>query len=82
MNLRNRLKRLEQIAGTAGCPACRERRQLDVLLSGRVEGGAIVPDEPLPPACARCGDVPERVILLVEELVDADDRGHGIPQRR
>ena len=79
MNLRNRLKRLEQIAGAAGCPACRERRPLAVLLSGRVDGGDIVPDEPLPPACARCGDVPERVILIIEELVDADDCADGIP---
>ena len=82
MNLRNRLKRLEQIAGTASCPACRERRQLDVLLSGRVEGGDIVPDEPLPPACERCGEIPERIRLIVEEVVEVDDPEHGIPQRR
>jgi hypothetical protein len=50
-----------------------------VLLSGRVEGGDIVPDEPLPPACERCGEIPELIRLIVEEVVEVDDREHGIP---
>ena len=79
MNIRNRLKRLEQIAGAAVCPACRERRQFDLLLSGRVDGEDIVPDEPLPPACERCGEIPELIRLIVEEVVEVDDREHGIP---
>jgi hypothetical protein len=84
MNFRNRLKRLEQLAGAAGCPACHQRRQLDVLLSGRnLPDGTMVPDEELPPRCNRCGEIPERVVLIVETVVTGyEDRGNGIPQRR
>jgi hypothetical protein len=86
MNLRNRLKRLEQNAGAGGCPACRDRRAIDVLVSAeQLPDGTTVPIEPLPPPCERCGEVPELVVLVVEEIVDVDDDGRataGIPQKR
>jgi hypothetical protein len=69
MKLRHRLHRLEQRL-PAGCPACRHRRGLVALVAVRQ-----VPDEPTrtgedaPRPCAACGDVPEQIIEIVEQVV-------------
>ena len=85
MSLRDRVRRLERDADLGGCPACRDRRRLDVLRSGRgLPDGTVVPDEALPPPCSRCGETPERVVVIAEAIVGPDnsDRQGGIPQRR
>jgi hypothetical protein len=70
MKLRHRLVRLEQRL-PAGCPACRHRRGLVALVTVREE-----PDEPAalpegaPLQCAVCGNVPEQIIEIVEQVVE------------
>jgi hypothetical protein len=72
MNLRTRLQRLEQRAGgVGGCPACRDRRGRIVLVTAqRLPDGTVVADEDGPQPCARCGQVPEQIIEVVETVVD------------
>jgi len=91
MRLTGRLRRVEAAAVRLGllpgpgCPACRDRRGLSVLVSGRwTAGGAAVAEEPGPPPCPACGEVPEVVVLVVEEVVPAgppeDDACPPTPQ--
>jgi hypothetical protein len=71
MKLRTRLQRLERHAVDAGCPACRERRGLIVFLTAeRLPDGTVVTTEDEPQLCARCGQVPEQVIEVIESVVD------------
>jgi hypothetical protein len=72
MRLRGRLKRLERgLAADAGCTACRDRRGLVVLVGARqLADGSVVEEEDGPAACARCGEVPEQVLQIVEVVVE------------
>jgi hypothetical protein len=52
------------------CPACRDRRGFVVLVQAHENAeGAVVPGEPEPEPCARCGAIPERVVQIVEVVV-------------
>jgi hypothetical protein len=70
MRLRTRLARLEGKGPEGGCPACRERRGLTVLVTVREDpdGTAVfVQGGPLP--CPLCGRVPEQVVEVMETVV-------------
>lgn len=71
MSLRTRLQRLERHLGNSGCPACRERCGLVVLLTARREpDGTVVCLDEWPRPCERCGQVPEQIIEVVESVID------------
>jgi hypothetical protein len=70
MRLRTRLQPLERNRIDSGCPACRGRRGRIVLLRAEQlpDGtGAVVDGPPTP--CARCGQIPEQIIEVVETVV-------------
>jgi hypothetical protein len=71
MRLSGRLQRLEQRLGDDGCPACRDRRGCFVMVTSRClpDGTVAYPDEE-PAPCDQCGIVPERVIEVVETVVE------------
>jgi hypothetical protein len=72
MRLHNRLRRLEQQAPEGACPACRHRRGLVALVTAReLPDGSTVPERGGPEPCARCGGVPERIIQIVEVVVES-----------
>ena len=72
MNLRTRLQRLERLKINTGCPACRDRRGRAVFLTARqLPDGTVVPVDEEPKPCARCGQVPEQIIEIVEVIVKA-----------
>ena len=79
MNLRARLQRLEARIPDPGCPGCRDRRGLIVLVEPRRmpdgtimletqrptrEGMLVEPGRP--PPCSVCGKVPEQIIEIME----------------
>jgi hypothetical protein len=70
-NLRGRLNRLERGTAETGCPACRDRRGLFVLSFGRqrADGTVVLRGEP-PRPCGRCGEVPERVVEVIELVIE------------
>ncbi len=71
MSLRTRLQRLERNAVDAGCPACRDRRGRIVWVTAqRLSDGTVVAEEAELQPCARCGQVPEQIIEVVECVVD------------
>lgn len=71
MSLRARLQRLERSSVNLGCPACRDRQGRIVLLTAqRLLDGAVVTDEAEPQPCARCGQIPEQILEVVESVVD------------
>ena len=73
MSLRRRVQRLEQHLGRSrACPACRDRGARTVLVSAsqRPDGSVAPASEELPEACARCGEVAERVIEIVEIVLE------------
>jgi len=75
MSFRTRVKRLVQIAerkgmAFSGCPGCRGRRDQTVWVYIRHDADDVRTrsgDEPA--ACRICGQVPERVIEVVERVV-------------
>jgi hypothetical protein len=76
VRLTGRLRRLEGNARERGllpepgCPACRDRRGLTVFVRSRVGAdGAVLWEEEGPAACAACGEVPEDVTEIVEQVV-------------
>lgn len=70
MSLRTRLQRLERHTVDAGCPACRDRRGRAVLLTARqLPDRTLVSVDEEPQPCARCGQVPEQIIEIVETIV-------------
>jgi hypothetical protein len=70
ISLRTRLQRLEQNVVDAGCPACCDRRgQTLVRVAEPLADGTVAPVDDLPPPCARCGQISERVINVVETVV-------------
>ena len=71
MSLRTRLQRLERNSIDADCPACRDRRgQMFVRVAERLPDGTVADGDDLPQPCARCGQIPERVIQVVETVVE------------
>jgi hypothetical protein len=72
MSLRTRLQRLERNTIDAGCPACRDRRGRIVFLTAeRLPDGTVAVVEGEPAPCALCGEVPEKIIEVVERVVEA-----------
>jgi hypothetical protein len=78
MSLKGRMQRLAAAARRQGlsseacCPACRDRRRLSVIVRGREDDdGEVAWKRASPPACAVCGEVPEEVIEIVEQIVPA-----------
>lgn len=70
MSLRTRLQRLERHVVVAGCPACCDRRgQILVRVAEQLLDGTVASVDDLPPPCAGCGQIPERVIQVVEAVV-------------
>jgi hypothetical protein len=83
MRLNGRLRRLENLAqehglvAGPGCPACRDRRGKEVNVRSRVGAdGTLLWEEDGPPPCPVCGEVPEDVLRIVEQVVPA--RGSGM----
>ncbi|HEY7159180.1 MAG TPA: hypothetical protein VH575_34870 [Gemmataceae bacterium] len=71
MSLRTRLQRLERKVVDPGCPACRDRRgRIVFVMAQRLPDGTVVPQEEEPQPCARCGQVPEQIIEVIETVVD------------
>ena len=80
MRLKARLGRLEQrlIGGKGGCRACRERRRFKVLITAqRAPDGTVALNDPEPEPCPSCGEVPEHIIVVIQEVVA---RPHEIAQ--
>jgi hypothetical protein len=71
MTLRMRLQRLERSAlFDRSCPACRERRCLFTLvIREQLADGTLAEPQGMPAPCMRCGQIPERIIEIVEEVV-------------
>jgi len=88
VNLNHRLRRLERDLGRPGaCPACRDRRGGTVLVGVEERPDGTFQDlDAYPATCARCGEIPERVIRLVELLAECPpgtaslSLSEGIPQ--
>jgi hypothetical protein len=75
MSLKSRVARLSRQRRTERCPACRDRHGCLALVTGRQRrDGTFVPDRPPPEPCAACGQIPEEVLVVVEELVDNDGK--------
>jgi hypothetical protein len=72
MSLRTRLQRLERNTVDRGCPACRDRRGKTVFLTAeQLPDGTVVAVEDEPQPCARCGQVPEQIIEVIESVVES-----------
>jgi hypothetical protein len=70
-SLVRKLERLRESArhrGKLGCPACRDRLGRTALVFVDPEG-VTAGDAPAP--CSVCGHVPERIIRIVETVVEA-----------
>jgi hypothetical protein len=81
MTVRTRLKRLEVTARKQGlvcdgCRVCRQRRGHNVLVTGvKLPDGTAMPGPDAPLPCAACGEIPERLIEIVETVVVARQAG-------
>ena len=73
MSVKSRLRRLERDLSIArGCPACQHRQGLTVLVVAcELPDGTVVPDQPQPAPCARCGQMPERIMKVLIRKVEA-----------
>jgi hypothetical protein len=84
MRSRARLGRLERCLKVrqGDCPGCRDRRGFVVLLQSREnEDGTVVPYDAEPESCARCCQVPERIVHIIEEVVNSHDEVAGLQER-
>ena len=71
MRLHTRLQRLERSVGAAGCPDCQERRGRVALVQAEtLPDGIVVSLAAEPFSCARCGQIPETIIQILETVVD------------
>ncbi len=84
MSLRGRVNRLvaaarrQGLSPGAGCPACRERRNVTVIMRGREDdAGEMAWAGEGPSPCAACGQVPEEVIEVVEQVVETRDQARA-----
>lgn len=76
MSLRTPLQRLERNMVDVGCPACRDRRGRVVFVTAqRLPDGTVVAKEGELQPCACGGQVLERVIEVVETIVEARTGG-------
>ena len=67
MTIRNRIDKLEKALGGADdCPWCRGRRGRMRLVIVNEDGQ---PDRPLPEPCPACGQIPETILRVTEEIV-------------
>jgi hypothetical protein len=72
MWLRTRLRRLERCLPHGGCASCGHRRGLDALVAAELlPDGTQTYSEGHPTPCSACGEIPERIITIVEMLVEA-----------
>jgi hypothetical protein len=79
MRIGGRLARLERAVGT-GCPECRHRRGHSLLQVGRQEpDGTVRSATEAPRPCARCGQVPEEVIEVVEVIIHSREERERLP---
>jgi hypothetical protein len=72
VRLQARLQRLERciIVEQGHCPACRDRHGRTVFVRSRQQpDGTLVPLDPELEPCARCGEVPEGIVEIVEVVV-------------
>jgi hypothetical protein len=70
VTLKSRLMRLTQF-GSDLCPECRNRRgRVALLVASRSPDGTILTENDAPTPCSRCGEVPEQLVQVVEEVVD------------
>jgi hypothetical protein len=70
-NLRSRLSRLERGTAEIGCPACRARRGLFALSTGRQRAdGTVVLEGERPRPCTRCGEIPEQFVEVMEVVIE------------
>lgn len=74
VTLRTRLGRpeLRLARRDEGCRACQDRRGLRVLATLRL--GTAAPPDDWPQPCPRCGDIPEQIIEIIEEIVETHER--------
>jgi hypothetical protein len=73
MRIRARLQRLEKTCPIDRvCPACRHRRE-DVVraIIQQNDDGTTTEPEGLPAPCAHCGESPEKVLAIVEVVVES-----------
>ena len=72
MRLHARLRRLEQqLLAEHGCPACRHRQGLTLLLVARqLPDGTLVSETQKPAPCTVCGQVPEQIIEVILKVVE------------
>jgi hypothetical protein len=80
MSLRTRLAWLERRGPDGGCPACRERRGLTVMVTVReLPGGTVTREGDGLAPCPLCGCLPEQVIQVVETVI-AQPVSAGLPK--
>jgi hypothetical protein len=82
-----RVRRLEKHhrLDRSGCPGCRERRGLGVLvIVTRQPDGTILRSPEAPPPCDRCGTVPEEILEVIQTVVEkgGEDGGPLLEGRR
>jgi hypothetical protein len=77
MSLKRRVGRLTAQVRPGLCPQCRDRKGV-LLLTGHYRGdGTFAPDNRLPEPCPACGETPEPLCVVVEQIVGSD--GNVIP---
>jgi hypothetical protein len=71
MTFRARLQRLERSdCFVRGCLACRDRRGYSTLVTCEQRAdGTVTEPKGMPEPCVQCGQVAERIIKLIEEIV-------------
>jgi hypothetical protein len=71
MKANARLRRLERLIDVSGCSECRDRRGRIVLIHAKgLADGTVVEWGEQPAPCARCGEVAEQIVAIVETVVD------------
>jgi hypothetical protein len=71
VTIKSRLRRLSRELQPRVCPECRDRKgRLARVVASRSLDGAMVPQNDAPSPCSRCGEVPEQVVQVVEEVVE------------
>ena len=64
------LRRLEHCLRPDVCPVCRDRHGRAVLIDAvELPDGTVVPRQPEPAPCARCGQIPEQIIRVIPIVV-------------
>ena len=76
MRFRTRLQRLERSAFfDRGCPACRDRRgRVALVIREELADGTVTETKGTPPPCVKCGQIPECILVVIEEIVASPRR--------